>query len=515
MPDSAKVTVTVTPRVPGGALFPEQSAIFDLVLSNTSAEAANLPDFDSNRWTPVYRIFNSAGERLLELTISDLYARFGAEMGEPDPEPPHLTPVPANGTIKSWLDLWSFTPPLPKGDYSLVLHHVLDPETNEAVDSAPVLFSVVDADVQEAVLSYEDQKLETSVLAWLAAPREGGDPEILVRLSALNNHRSAQRSGNAFGKTPTGSKLALSAKPREGTPTDQGWLAVISGNSVTLFYMNRAAEVWKSDAVTVPFVQPLPVPGFPDRNHCVFLASGLLSDGSSALLGLTSPKSEAPEEVVDRAPGPRRPRPAASNPAPAIKPWVLPLQANPTVTACAVTATGPIPLLLATETATETTLFRLDILETGTAEAPERVAHSSPHRLLALLPNRPSAPPGFLAVLADREKHDQLTVVRIPVTGDAEVVELPPTAGWPTVDELPLAPLHFQVAYVTNDQAVFAFLDERGNYYAGSLDGSPVALIAPGGFPPRITLPHIAALHQRLTFAGFSDLGSLIYLVGR
>ena len=42
---------------------------------------ANLPDFDSNRWTPVYRIFNAAGERLLELTISDLYARFGAEMG--------------------------------------------------------------------------------------------------------------------------------------------------------------------------------------------------------------------------------------------------------------------------------------------------------------------------------------------------------------------------------------------------------------------------------------------------
>ena len=492
MPDSPKVSVTVTPRVQGGALFPEQSAIFDLVLTNTSTEAANLPDFDSNRWTPVYRVFNAAGERLLELTITDLYARFGAEMGEPDPEPPHLTPVPANGTIESWLDLWSFTPPLPKGDYSFVLHHVLDPETNEAVDSASVPFSVVDADVQEAVLSYEDQKLETSVLAWLAAPLEGGDPEILVRLSALNNHRSAQRSGNAFGKTPTGSKLALSAKPREGTPTDQGWLCVVSGSTLTLFYMNRASAEWKSEPVTLPFAHPLPVPGFPDRDHGVFLATGLLADGSSALSGVVSPNS-----------------------GPAGEPWTLPLQFNPTLTACAVTATGPIPLLLATETATGTTLSRLDVLETGTAEAPERVVHSSPHRLLALLPNRPSAPPGFLAVLADREKHDQLIVVRIPVSGDAEVVELPPIAGWPTVDELPLAPLHFQVAYVTNDQAVLAFLDERGNYYAGTLDGSPVALIAPGGLPPRITLPHIAALHQRTTFASFTDLGSLIFLVGR
>ncbi len=484
MPDSPKVTVTVTPRVQGGALYPEQSAIFDLLLTNTAAEAANLPDFDSNRWTPVYRIFNSAGERLLELTISDLYARFGAEMGEPDPEPPHLTPVPAKGTVESWLDLWSFTLPLPKGDYSLVLHHVLNPETNEAVDSAPVPFSVVDANVREAVLSYEDQKLETSVLAWLAAPIEGGDPEILVRLSALNNHRSAQRSGNAFGKTPTGSKLALSAKPREGTPTDQGWLGVIAGRNLTLFYMNRAAEVWKSEPVTLPFAHPLPVPGFPDRNHGVFLASGVLADGSSALSGVVSP-----------------------NEGPAAEPWVLPLKSNPTRTACAVTATGTIPLLLATETASETTLSRLDILETGTAEAPERVVHSSPHRLLALLPNRPAAPAGFLAVFANREKPNLLTVVRIPLTGDPEVTELPPILGWPS-----LAISQFRLAYVTSNQAVFVFLDELGNYYAGALDGSPVALIAP---PSGIALPHIAALNQRLTFAGFTDLGSLIFLVGR
>ncbi len=484
MPDSPKVTVKITQRVQGGALYPEQSAIFDLFLTNTATETANLPDFDSNRWTPVYRIFNSAGERLLELTISDLYARFGAEMGEPNPEPPQLTPVPAKGTIESWLDLWSFTPPLPKGDYSLVLHHVLNPETNEAVDSAPVPFSVVDANVREAVLSYEDQKLETSVLAWLAAPIEGGDPEILVRLSALNNHRSAQRSGNAFGKTPSGSKLALSAKPREGTPTDQGWLSVVSGSTLTLFYMNRAAQVWKSEPVTLPFAHPLPVPGFPDRDHGVFLASGVLPNGESALAGVVSP-----------------------NEGPAAEPWVLPLKSNPTLTACAVTATGPIPLLLATETPTETTLARLDVFETGTAEAPERTVHASPNRLLALLPNRPTAPPGFLAVLSNREKPNLLTVVRIPLSGDPEVTELPPIPGWPTLEIS-----HFRLAYATNDQAVFAFLDELGNYYAGALDGSPVALIAP---PSGIALPHIAALHQRLTFAAFTDLGSLIFLVGR
>ena len=492
MPDSPKVTVTVTPRVQGGALFPEQSAIFDLVLTNAATEAANLPDFDSNRWTPVYRIFNTAGERLLELTISDLYARYGSEMGEPDPEPPHLVSVRAGGTVNSWLDLWSFTQPLPKGDYTLVLHHVLNPDTQEAVDSAPVPFSVVDADVQEAVIAYEDQNLETSLLAWLAAPLEGGDPEILVRLSAVNNHRSAQRSGNAFGKTPTGSKLALSAKPREGTPTDQGWLGVISGANLILFYMNRAAEVWKSDPVTLPFAHPLPVPGFPDRDHGVFLSTGLLPDGSAALSGVLSP-----------------------NEGPAAEPWVLPLNANPTLTACAPTATGPIPLLFATESATQTTLTRLDVLETGTADAPERIVHSSPNRLLAIIPNRPTAPPGFLAVLANREKPNVLTVVRIPLTGDPEVTELPPLSGWPTIDDLPLAPLHFRLAYTSNDRALLAFLDERGNYYAGTLDGSPVALIAPGGLPPRITLPHIAALHQRTTFAGFTDLGSLIFLVGR
>jgi len=513
MPDSPKVTVTVTPRVQGGALFPEQSAIFDLVLTNTATEAANLPDFDSNRWTPVYRVFNTAGERLLELTISDLYARYGAEMGEPDPEPPHLTYVPAQGTVKSWLDLWSFTQPLPKGDYTLVLHHVLNPDTQEAVDSAPVPFSVVDADVQEAVIAYEDQNLETSVLAWLAAPLEGGDPEILVRLSALNNHRSAHRSGNAFGKTPIGSKLALSAKPPAGTPTDQGWLGVISGANLTLFYMNRAAEVWKSEPVTLPFAHPLPVPGFPDRDHGLFLSTGLLPDGSAALSGYVSratQESTPTVGVVDPKISPP-PAPVSPNAGPAAEPWVLPLNANPTLTACSPTVTGPIPLLLASETATQTTLTRLDALETGTAEGPERTVHSSPNRLLAIIPNRPTAPPGFLAVLANREKPNVLTVVRIPLAGDPEVTELPPLSGWPTIDDLPLAPLHFQLAY----PSLFAFLDERGNYYAGTLDGSPVALIAPGGLPPRITLPHIAALHQRTTFAGFTDLGSLIFLVGR
>lgn len=347
MPDSPKVTVKLTPRVAGGALFPEQSAMFDLLLTNTATEAANLPDFDSNRWTPVYRIFNPAGERLLELTISDLYARYGAEMGEPDPEPPTFTSVPPNGTIESWLDLWSFTQPLPKGDYSLVLHHVLDPETKAAVDSAPVPFSVVDADVQEAVLGYENQSLEASVMAWLAAPVEGGDPEILVRLSAVNNHRSAQRSGNALGKTPVGSRLALSAKSREGTPTDLGWLGVVSGSTLTLFSLNRASTEWKSGLITLPIAQPLPVPGFPDRNHGVFLATGLLADGSSALTGLVTPKS-----VPDSAPPPSDAVvPTAAPPPPATpanagtvgEPWILPLQVNPTLTACAVTAAGPIP----------------------------------------------------------------------------------------------------------------------------------------------------------------------------
>ena len=491
--EKSNLRLTVAVRGGGNVLLPEQSAFFDFAVENSGTEPALVAALSGNSDTPSYRVADAAGTLIVNVSPTDLYRRFGADMGEPEPEPLETTTIPPGESDSNWVDLWGLTDPLPDGTYTLSIIHLID-ESGAHLESEPLAFQVVDARVTNVAMSYEDEKRRSSVLAWLAAPQSGGSPQILVRLSTSGNHGAAQRSGWPCGETSPDTRLALSAKPPEGTPTFQGWMAAVSAHEsgvdrATLFSLNRASPIWRSEPIPLPVSDALPVPRFPDRDHAVFLAVGRLAGAGMALVGaVVQPYSDDPPTV-----------------------WSVPLKGEPTHVVCGFTAEGPIALLMASETAGRTVLSRIDVTAEGTVAGAERVVRESPHRLYAIARN----PGGFVVLEGDREHAGTITVVRIAIEdGEPSVQELGPLPAWPVIDDKPLAPVDCFLEAPPNGPVLFAFLDEAGNYYGAVADGSPVHLLA-AATPERVmTLPHIAALLGQTLFSGFTSRGYLAYLGG-
>lgn len=480
----------------GGVLLPEQSAFFDLALMNEGKTDARVPALSGNRWTPVYRLVDGAGAPIREVTLSDLYRRLGAERGEPMEEEAQMATVRAGGALPGWIDLWSYIAPLPKGKYALVARHILDRATGSAIESSPVPFSIVDAKVRDVALGYQDAMRQASVMAWVAKPETGGAAQILVRLSAVDNHRSAQRSGMSMGETAEGTKIAVGGKPPEGTPNILGWVGALSpvagqDSSLRMFSLNGAAAQWKSDPIAFPLREAVPVPGFPDRGHAVFMAVGKHGDGDHLVGVVVAPKG------------------------PVVRGWSVQLQTMPARTACVFGMEGSITLAMGTDDGESARLALIDVDEKGAVTVPERVVRTSPNALLALLPDRTPGNSGFLAIEEKRDHLNELVVVRIPLAGAAKEAFVPPIPLWPTVEGRLLPPLHFAMAVTESGQPLIAFLDQYGHYYAGAADGSALSVLTQSGKDPRIVLPQVAALMGRSTFAGFAENGALVIVGGR
>jgi hypothetical protein len=476
-----------------GRLLPEQSALFDLRLLNEGSGAAEAYGLDQNKDTPVFAVFDGHGQALHQVTHRDMVERFVSVKGEPGPEKPVLTQIPPGKSKGTFVDLWTYMDPLPKGSYQFGASHLIQPGSDAQLESNRVPFEIADASVSDAALGYTNNRRNSSVLLWVAAPAGSGSARLLGRLSALDSHSRAMVSGCALGPADPRSLVAIGGKPKEGTPTGEGWFAITHDDSVELVQHFEAHPQWRSGPVALGIGHARPVPGFPDRRHALFLATGTKPGGGAALAGVSA---VAKEGVKTK--------------------WVTPLLAEPALSACLFGLSGAVKVAFGVYRSGSTRIWSIEVDESGNVLVPQAALHSSPNQLLALIADqRPGQVSGFLVLESDPSQPDRPILTRLPVGGKEETVKLEAVPGWPHADGKPLPAQRIHMETGWDGKPRIAFVTATGQYFAGLLDGSPLMQGAPGVKGNSIPIPLIAALEGGVTYSGFTDRGYLVYFGGR
>lgn len=485
--DGLTLTLALRPGVPE-RLLPEQDLQVDIVLRNGAAVPAEALDLDANPSTPVILARDAvSGRGLVEVSHEAMLERFTGGFGEPVPGPPAVVSLAPGASVRTFFNLWAYADPFPRGSYEVLARHQAAPQSSTWITSNRLAFSVVDASVRDAAVGYEDAQRGSSLVLWIALASGEAQGRLLGRVSAPGQHRAARFSGVTLGPAAADARLAISAKPPEGATAPAGWFAVVSGREAEVIHHFRAAARARV-RLALPLDAAVPVSGFPDRGHAVFLAAGRAA-GGGALAGA----------VI--APG-----------AGAVTPWTVALPETPTRAVAAFGPDGPIAVLMLSEEGSTSRLWRVDVDESGAVTRGPRAVRGSARRILALAADqRPGQTRAFVALEADPATPARLTVLRIPAGGGLEerVLEV---AGWPRRDGRPLAPARVNLEIAWDGVPVVAIVDEAGNCHAGRLDGTPLALLATAERGPRVVAPHVAALRRTTTFSGFTDTGRLVHL---
>jgi hypothetical protein len=496
--DQGKLVLAAARRGGGGPrLLPEQSAFFDLALRNEGQRAVTAPGLEGNLWTPVFRAYDASGKMVIQGTNHDADERAVGEMGEPEESAPERVTLASGEEQRTWADLWYFGAPLPPGRYAFeALHHASPPPApGTPLVSNRVPFEVVEARVGAWALGYESAFRKASTLAWIAAPREGGAAELLVRLSGFSDHTTSQDGATSHGVVPEDARVAVSQVAPDASGNWLGWVAVAHGAQVELMQQNMTFPEWRSGPIALPIADALPVPRFPDRGHAVFLATGA-RDGHPALAGVIVRESAA-----------------------AHTPWSVPLAARPDRSACAFSARGAVSLLLVTDDGQAARLSRLDVHESGAVTSAERVVRVTPHEVLAVAVDmRPGAPQAFVVLEADRTAHDRVALVRLPIAGPPPAAsQLAALPGWPIAPQdaaapRPLRARELSLEVAPNGAALIALVDDQGRLYGGRADGA-LSLLREGG-TRRALHPHVGATHEHHAISCFTEQGTLFHAGG-
>lgn len=309
-----------------GRLLPEECAYFNIKLLNTGSAAIEVFDLDANTDTPAYRVYDHAGTEITTVTHQTIIDRFSdGGMGESMPNPVVLINLVPGKSSETSLDLWNYMQPLAKGIYGLSVANRVSPGTAKWLESKQLRFEVIAAQVKDVVFGYEDIHRDSSLLLWVAVPEDGGQPQLLARLSTMGTHQVAQWSGSLLGPVDAGARVAVSGKFSEGNSNAISWFAVVDRGHVQLIQHFRTNPQWRSPNISLPISDARPVPLFPDRvDAAVFLATGSTSHGAVLAGVMVHPQVDPPQ------------------------PWSVPLAAVPNDSACAFSKTGPIALLFAT-----------------------------------------------------------------------------------------------------------------------------------------------------------------------
>jgi hypothetical protein len=467
----------------GPRLAAEQAATFDLVLQNLGTAERTVPSLELNTFSPLVRVFDADGQRLVQARPLEAEHRVVGEMGEPGPTAPQMVTLPAGGAQKTFVELWRFTDPLPRGRYTFeVSHRAGDVD----VTSPRVEFEVVDARVASCATSYDSAARVTSLLGW-AADVEGVGARALARLSAFGRHAVPQKGATPLGAGP----IAIAHRGVDGSSAWAGWVALVAPGGVELVRHTFTVERWRSGAIDVGIAAPRLVPRFPDRGHALVLATGVDAAGQGRLAG----------GVV--ASGASAPRAA----------WQLPLGAVPEHTACLFAQAGPITLLLSSDDGRESRVALLDVDEGGAVVQAESVVRASPGRVRAVVAaiTRRGAP-GFVLYEGDRQRHDHGSLVFIATDRSEPRVEaLAPVPGWPAIaapgGARPAEASEVALEIGVDGTAWLALVDERGRLYGGALPAGLAALREEG----TSRCPHIAALREHGTISCFTERGALFH----
>jgi hypothetical protein len=482
------------PRGSGARLLPEQAASFEITLENRTDAAESVLAVDGNYHTPVVRALDATGAVLFHKTSEDLAERLVPHMGSPGPRTLRTITLAPGAAESLWINLWMYHDPLPLGAYAFQASHQARP--GELFESPRIPFEIVAARVESAALGYDSSLRMASILAWIAAPSDGGGaPRLLLRLSAFGNHASIQQGANEVGEAPEGGRVAVSHIPRDGLANWQGWVAVVGPQRAELVRHHMARPGRRRVAVALPISDAVPVPRFPDRGHAVFLATGRGPAGP-ALVGFVAPTSGPPHPV-----------------------WSVPLPESPALTACVAGTSGPITVFFSADDGQWSRVYRLDVDESGAVVAGAVVARTTPNRVIALaVDQRPDEIPALVILEENRTLFDRLALVRLPLSGaPPPIVPLAPLAGWPSVTEnrvsraLRAEAIHLEVGM--DGVPLAALVDERGRLFGGRLDGTPLGLLSDGG-GTKALFPHVAALQMGVFASCFTERGYLFHTRG-
>ncbi len=519
-------------------LLPEQAARFDLIFQNLSSQEAAFASLTGNDSTPSLQLFDGTGTLVSKFNSATIRRRSGGHMHDP-PSPASLVYLQTGVQDGSQINLWNFTAPLPPGRYRLQAAHQIRPGAH-SVDAATA-FEILPASVSSVAMNYGVSDHGSSLLSWLAQPLDKkASPEILVRLSASDNHGAIMNGATAAGQVAVGAHLTSSGLPPFSDIGDHGWLAVSHGTKIELIRHALAQVTWRSGEFDVELANLQPVPRFPDRGHALFLATGT-RHGKPLLMGLRveddPARSSAPPAAGSKlVPGPSAPigvnlsapipgavpptkpitaapPPPAKRELPAYHPWTVPLQGEPVRTAVAFHREGPITILLVYNKEGVSTLSRIDIDESGQVLKPETVilAGNKLAEIWAVaIDARKDQPISFLALGGDRKNRNQLALIKMPLEGASTVQDFPSLPGWPskTVNgqSVPLAAVEIVLETAPDGRPWLAVIDEDGHLSGGVLDGSPLKLLRAEG---RCSNAYIAALPGHVTPGCFTEKGEL------
>lgn len=540
-PGPANLELTAAPSGGRSRLLPEEAAVFDLVFRNLSSHEEPFQSMTGNDSTPVFQLYDAGGRLLGRFDPATMRTRATGHT-KFDPAPPAMAYLRSGVQDGAFFNLWNFTAPLPPGKYRLDVSH--QPHEGGAfIHANPVSFEVVPAVVTRAAMNYGASDRSSSLLSWIAqAADKKTNPELLIRLSAYANHGMVQQGASPAGPVESSAQLASSALPPFSQQGEKGWLAIASGEKIQLIHHVMAQVDWRSGPIAVPLANLRPVAGFPDRQQALFLATGRSQSGAPALLGLAlmpDPARNAMPVIVPNplqpgpsqsmgidldtpvAPGPTSksvPHPPAAHPAPKrdlppYHPWTISLKGDPIRAAAAFDTEGPVSILLVYDDHGKAQLSRIDVDESGKVLASERLlltGNQTTAILAVAVDQRKGHPISFLVLGADRNTHNRLALIRLPLDGPPVSREFPAQAGWPMKSGnghfVPLAATEVALDVAQDGTPWLAMIDETGRLYGGPVNGSPLSLLRDHG---KCSQPFVAALGDEVTPGCFTETGQL------
>ena len=484
-PNEFKLALVLSPKGWSGPLLPEQGPIFAIHLQNGDTVSHAVTSLDDHPEMLIARLYDDSGALLRESAPGDGQGGHHHEPRERAFEPVDLAP---SAELASEVNLWEHGEPLGPGRYAV--------EIEQRGPTAPVLvsnrfpFEITAATIDTCAVGFDSPARISSILAWIATRPGARSSELLVRLSAAQNHLAVREGALDHGAVSTGTRLSLSRIAPGGHGAWLGWIALTTPGQVELIRHNNAHPQWRTGPLPFPLADAIPVPQFPDRDGAVYLATGTVG-GRPALGGLV-----VHEKV----------QPSAS--------WTVHLGNVPVRAACAFGPSGAISVLTVSDDGTGAKIARIDVDENGTVLTPEQVVRTTPNRVVGLAADlRADAPASFVVLESNRTMPDRLALIRLPLAGQAPpIVPFAPLAGWPQISEngvtraLAATELAFDVG--PDGTAELLIIDERGRLYGGRLDGA-------GGFLRRdpgtgkAHCAHLAPLGEHDAFGSFGDLGLL------
>lgn len=496
-------------------LLPEQAPQFRLHLRNEGKTPKTLYSIIGNMYTPSVRLFDANGNGMGSYTPASRGERAIGDLSGFAPPPPRTVTLAPGKEETSVVNLWAHRDPAPPGKYFFDAIHS-DGETLYTTNRVP--FEIGRGRVHAKASGYDTSERATSILAWLGTPHDAAESRLLVRISGFTSHATAQVGATEVGEFEPGASLAVSASPPDGPFSPSlGWVGVISGDRLALIEHSMSEPQWRAPLVTLPISAATPVPRFPNRSYAVFLATGDGPEGP-ALAGVRAqqegPQQDGPQRLASQEEAPQQ----TGAPQGDLRTWATPLAEPARLSACAFSAEGPIAVLYSADDGKTSRLHRIDVNEDGSVAAPDHVVRESANEVLAMVADmRIAAPQSFVVLEAERERHDRLALVKLPVSGNLMATASRDMPGWPTIEvtgEEDRQPARAQaVAFETDNQGLpwLALTDSGGTLIGGRMD-RPLSMVCDGR-ETRGLAPHIAAIFRGVSISAFDTDGALFHYV--